>query len=63
MVFNDFLSQPPEELQPWSGVRDAKEAQPMCIQYVSLLPQPTVTGVEDCLHLNVFTPNVSNLRN
>lgn len=46
--------QPPQEAPCWDGVREAAAFGPACLQ---LSEQGTVQGEEDCLTLNVWTPN------
>jgi para-nitrobenzyl esterase len=46
---------PPAPVTPWSGVRDATQFAPPCIQ---LAPGGTA-GSEDCLYLNVFAPSTA----
>jgi para-nitrobenzyl esterase len=54
---------PPEPVAPWSGVRDAltfgpKSPQPTYPPEVSmLLPELAASG-EDCLTLNIWTPDL-----
>ena len=55
--------QPPQPLQPWRGVRDARAQPPACIQNVVPERLPWTkeylhTGAvsEDCLYLDVWTP-------
>ena len=58
---------PPSKVQPWTGVRDALELAPASPQNRSnLIPEsmaqsPTGdnTGSEDCLHVNLWSQNVS----
>lgn len=47
---------------PWKNVRDASKDAPMCIQKNYLYHQtPPVEGKEDCLYLNVYTPQCTKL--
>ncbi|XP_053675402.1 juvenile hormone esterase-like [Anopheles nili] len=39
---------------------DATTERPMCLQRNDLLPNPPVTGSEDCLYLNVYRPKGCN---
>ncbi|XP_039755026.1 cholinesterase 1-like [Pararge aegeria] len=45
---------------PWQGVRSAKEHSPKCYQF-ELFTNETrpPLGSEDCLYLNVYTPNIA----
>nr|AHJ81345.1 carboxylesterase [Locusta migratoria] len=48
--------QPPET---WTHIRDATTPGPVCTQYASLNERAAyLTGAEDCLYLNVFTPEL-----
>jgi para-nitrobenzyl esterase len=50
----------PRPAQRWEGVREALRRSPMCPQFVPLNWLPLITvGQEDCLHLNVWTPRLS----
>lgn len=51
--------QPPEPPVPWTGVRDAKEDGPFCLQYNHFDTVREPIGVEDCLYLSLYTHNVS----
>ncbi|XP_063218438.1 uncharacterized protein LOC134528616 [Bacillus rossius redtenbacheri] len=46
---------PPEDPEPWTGTRDALEEGPICVQ-VDILFSDELVGDEDCLFLNVYTP-------
>jgi len=47
---------PPQEVQPWEGVRDASAFGPACMQFALGGSQRTPTGMsEDCLTVNVWT--------
>lgn len=57
---------PKTDLQPWSGIRNATEYAPACLQskaqfeeqdrlLLKLLPE--VQFSEDCLYLNIFKPD------
>jgi para-nitrobenzyl esterase len=56
---------PPEPHEAWDGVRDATEYGPTVPKgpypppYDRLLPEPVIPG-EDCLNLNVWTPDPSS---
>ncbi|KAM4636907.1 uncharacterized protein O3C94_017929 [Discoglossus pictus] len=56
---------PPQPAEPWSGVRDATQHPPMCLQNLAsteklkelLLSNATIPPIsENCLFLNVFAP-------
>ncbi|GAB6024166.1 hypothetical protein CHUAL_014234 [Chamberlinius hualienensis] len=49
--------QPPESAEPWSDVFQATSDPPICIQPVSDIGTPII-GVEDCLQLDVYTPQL-----
>ena len=50
---------PPQRAQKWSGVRQASKFGPTCAQITTLGPfAGPPNSNEDCLYLNVFTPNV-----
>lgn len=47
----------PQQLKPWLGVWDATKPLSACLQYDPF--EDKVTGSEDCLFVNVHTPNVN----
>lgn len=50
--------QPPIPAEPWEGLLTANKFGPPCLQYDAMV-KGEVLGAEDCLHLHVYTPNVS----
>ena len=55
----EFRWREPMPVRPWSGVRDATAFAPLCAQPQSSSPNAAqISGVsqEDCLYLNVWTP-------
>ena len=48
----------PQPLRPWSGVRQAREFAPACMQDAAMARQMGHPGTlsEDCLYLNIWTP-------
>ncbi|PNF29114.1 hypothetical protein B7P43_G12621 [Cryptotermes secundus] len=48
----------PEPPESWVGVREATQYAPICTQRSIFAKQVEVAGSEDCLYLNVFTPQV-----
>src|SRR5687767_5297785 len=59
--FRELRFAAPEPPEPWEGVREATEYGPTVPKppytppYDVLLPEPVIPG-EDCLNLNVWTP-------
>lgn len=53
----------PVEADSWSGILDATEEKPMCIQKNLFLYETydKLLGAEDCLYINVYTPKVIGL--
>ncbi|XP_038219761.1 esterase FE4-like [Zerene cesonia] len=55
----DLRFKAPKPKTPWTGVREAKEHGPESCQYDPLSTQSAqFKGEEDCLYLNVYTPNI-----
>ncbi|XP_059052235.1 venom carboxylesterase-6-like [Achroia grisella] len=54
---NENRFKDPQQPTPWSGVRDATQGPPNCLQYEPSVRN--VTGNEDCLYVNVYTPNLN----
>lgn len=50
----DLRWRPPEPIAPWSGTLDATELAESCPQFAP--PFNVLMGSEDCLYLNVWTP-------
>jgi len=62
----DLRWREPQPVKPWTGVRDAREFSPSCMQHVhgDFLPWTreylVQNGVsEDCLYLNIWTPQTN----
>ncbi|XP_047990812.1 LOW QUALITY PROTEIN: juvenile hormone esterase-like [Leguminivora glycinivorella] len=53
----DLRFRAPQSPEPWEGVRSATEFGSICYQ-IDLLTDPTPKGSEDCLYLNVYTPDL-----
>lgn len=47
----------PQPVKPWDGVRSAKEFGSVCYQF-DIVVTKQVIGTEDCLYLNVYTPDI-----
>lgn len=57
MSLNCVYLQAPQPPKPWNGVRSAKEFGHVCYQFDGLMKAPT-HGSEDCLYLNIYTPDL-----
>ncbi|CAH4028842.1 unnamed protein product [Pieris brassicae] len=53
----DLRFKPPQPAKPWYGIRQAKAPGNVCFYY-----DTSPIGYEDCLYLNVFTPNITTKR-
>ncbi|XP_057336609.1 juvenile hormone esterase-like isoform X2 [Microplitis mediator] len=53
-----MLQKDPEQVEPWTDVRDAREFGNVCIQFE--WPKRKIHGEEDCLYLNVYTSEVES---
>ncbi|XP_073955396.1 juvenile hormone esterase-like [Choristoneura fumiferana] len=54
----DLRFKAPQPPAPWEGVRSAKEFGPICYQ-IDAYFDPTPKGSEDCLYINVYTPDLT----
>lgn len=52
----DLRFKPPVPAAPWTGERQAVQDSPICIQRDPFRRDHTIEGSEDCLYLNVYTP-------
>lgn len=51
--------QNPVPNDPWSGIYDARQPKPPCIQRIDVqTPAGNIVGDEDCLYLNVYRPSL-----
>ena len=50
--------QSPQPAKPWKDVKMAIHNPPMCIQRDPFRRDDEIVGVEDCLYLNVYKPEV-----
>lgn len=48
--------QPPQPVTPWTGVRDATQQGPACVQFTPNGIEPSRPASEDCLYLDIYTP-------
>lgn len=51
------ILQAPQPPLPWNGIRSAKEHGPVCYQY-DVFTKTLLEGSEDCLYLNVYSPDI-----
>jgi hypothetical protein len=51
--------QSPQPFGKWKGVLDATRPVPKCVQRNVYVDEQEVSGQEDCLFINVYTPHVS----
>jgi para-nitrobenzyl esterase len=61
----DLRWRAPQPVQPWSGVRDASEPAPACLQHLESSAwnrEQWLRASEDCLTLDVRTPDLSGKR-
>ncbi|KAF2879714.1 hypothetical protein ILUMI_26464 [Ignelater luminosus] len=54
----DLRFEPPRPPSPWSGVLNASQSHPICPQLWDVPGGSEPRGDENCLHLNVYTPQV-----
>ncbi|KAK5647000.1 hypothetical protein RI129_005464 [Pyrocoelia pectoralis] len=57
-LFKKHLLKPSTPSDPWNGIFDATNPHSRCLQSYTYLKNYTVIGSEDCLYLNVYTPQV-----
>ncbi|CAG9859231.1 unnamed protein product [Phyllotreta striolata] len=55
--------QAPRPNDPWTGERNATGAHAECPQRNTYLRSEVISGEEDCLYLNVYTPKLSGFEN
>jgi bile salt-stimulated lipase len=55
----EYRFKEPEPVKPWSGTREAKTIH-VCMQYQQYIfsGDDPITGDEDCLYLNIYTPTL-----
>ncbi|CAG4935239.1 unnamed protein product [Parnassius apollo] len=54
----DLRFKAPQPTKSWKGVRSAKEFGPICMQY-DMFTNKILDGSEDCLYLNVYSPDIT----
>lgn len=52
------MKDPAPVVEKWTEIYNATTEKMYCMQKNYLLPNPTVSGVEDCLYLYVYRPKV-----
>ncbi|XP_069694783.1 uncharacterized protein [Periplaneta americana] len=55
----DLRFKSPRQPEPWEGILDATKPAPKCIQRNIFTFEEDVSGEEDCLYLNVYTPQTT----
>ncbi|XP_031767185.2 juvenile hormone esterase-like [Galleria mellonella] len=50
----------PVPIKPWGGTLNASKPTPLCIQRNPYIRQQEIVGQEDCLYLNIYSPDTSN---
>jgi carboxylesterase type B len=55
------MKDPKPLAEKWTEVYNATAEKMYCMQKNYLMPNPTVSGVEDCLYLYVYRPKVRHL--
>ena len=60
----EYRWRPPQSVKSWQGIRDAIQFGPNCAQAGCGGAPGTITkgSAEDCLYLNVWSPDVSNIK-
>ncbi|CAH1394712.1 unnamed protein product [Nezara viridula] len=48
----------PIAADPWYGILNATREPPICLQYDFFIHPPVLSGSEDCLFINVYTPKL-----
>ncbi|XP_059062290.1 juvenile hormone esterase-like [Achroia grisella] len=56
----DLRFKAPVPIEPWERALDASKSTPLCIQRNPYVRQKEIVGQEDCLYLNIYTPDTSN---
>ncbi|XP_034947795.1 venom carboxylesterase-6 [Chelonus insularis] len=54
----DLRFEPPKPASSWTGIRSAKQDAPICTQRNIYTHEEDIVGQEDCLYLNVYTPQL-----